>query len=67
MDFRKGFRIRSLDAGRGQLCVESVGSMVGEKPMVDEKSTVDVKSTLFSWIGECSLREYRLGIDLGGY
>ena len=55
MDFRKGFQIRSLDAGRGQLC-ESVGSMLGEKPMagekpvadesvVDEKSTVDAKST----------------------
>ena len=51
MDFRKGFQIRSPDAGRGQLCVESVGSMlgkkpmVGEKPMVVEKSTVDAKST----------------------
>ena len=51
MDFRKGFRIRSPDAGRGQLCVESVGSMLGEKPMVgerpmvDEKSTIDAKST----------------------
>ena len=50
MDFRKGSRIRSPDASRGQLCVESVAMlgkkpMVGEKPMVDEKSTVDAKST----------------------
>ena len=46
MDFRKGFWIRSPDATRGQLCVESGKKpMVGEKPMVDAKSTVDVKST----------------------
>ena len=40
----KDLRIRSLDAGRGQLC-ELVGSMAGEKPVADKNSVVDEKST----------------------